>query len=207
MPATKLDFRKQFRELYAPARTPGLVDVPELAFLMIDGHGDPNTSEEYRQAIEALYSVSYTIKFTLKGRPDGVDFGVMPLEGLWWTADDSSATAWTEKSSWNWTAMIMQPEPVTTTVVEAAIEAAAARRTLPALPRLRFERFHEGLCAQVMYLGPYSDEGPTIARLHEYIAEQGYVLRGKHHEIYLGDPRRSAPEKLRTIIRQPAAAA
>lgn len=205
MAATKLDLKRELHELYVPGDEPCLVDVPDMRFLMIDGHGDPNTAAEFTAAIEALYAVSYTAKFAVKRAPGGIDFTVMPLEGLWW-ADDMSSFPALEKSTWSWTAMIMQPEPVTSEVVAAAREAAAARKSLPALELLRFETFHEGMCAHVMHHGPYADEAPTIARLHDFIAQQGYVLSGKHHEIYLGDPRRSAPERLRTVVRQPVAA-
>ncbi len=204
MSATKIDFKRELSGLYGAKAKPMIVDVPEMAFLMVDGHGDPNTADEYRHAIEALYSVAYTAKFIVKRAPGGVDFSVMPLEGLWWVEDMARFTT-AEKSEWQWTAMIMQPDPVTAEVIDAAREQAAKKRELPAIERMRFDRFHEGLAAQVMYRGPYSDEGPTIAALHAFIAEQGYALSGKHHEIYLGDPRRTAPEKLRTIIRQPAA--
>jgi len=200
----KIDFKRELKELYAPGREPALVEVPELAFLMIDGEGDPNTADEYREAVEALFAVSYAAKFVVKRSPRGIDFGVMPLEGLWWVADMSEFTI-EDKSGWSWTAMIMQPEPVTTEVVVAARGGAAKKKPLPALERLRFERFGEGRAAQVMHLGPYSAEGPTIARLHEFIAERGLEREGKHHEIYLKDPTRSAPENLRTVIRQPVA--
>ena len=202
MPTTKIDFKRELRELYAPGRTPVLVDVPEMAFLMIDGHGDPNTADSYREAIEALYTVSYTVKFAIKRGPAEIDFGVMPLEGLWW-AEDPTAFSRGERSQWSWTAMIMQPEVVKADIVEEACHEAAAKKPLPALDRLRYERFAEGPAAQVMYVGPYQDEGPTIAALHACIAEHGGTLTGKHHEIYLGDPRRAAPEKLKTVIRQP----
>lgn len=206
MTATKIDFKRLLHDHYSAARKPALVDVPELSFLMIDGHGDPNTSPEYREAVEALFSVSYTLKFTLKRAPGGIDYGVMPLEGLWWS-DDESDFATANKARWDWSAMIMQPDAVTGELVAAAIETATTRRPLAAAAKLRLEHFHEGLSAQVMYVGPYAEEGPTIAGLHEFIAEQGLPLSGKHHEIYLGDPRRLAPEKLRTIIRQPVATA
>jgi hypothetical protein len=202
MVSTKIDFKHEFRALYLPGREPGLVDVPEMGFLMIDGQGDPNTAAAYREAIEALYSVAYTVKFTIKGMPGGLDFGVMPLEGLWW-ADDMTAFGTGDRSSWKWTAMIMQPDVVTPEIVEEARDQAAAKRSLPALDLLRHQRFAEGRAAQLMYVGPYKDEGPTIRALHAFIADAGYALAGKHHEIYLGDPRRSAPEKLRTVIRQP----
>lgn len=201
MPATKVDLKRELPEFYAAGRTPALVEVPELLFLMVDGHGDPNTSPDYRDAISALYSVSYAAKFALK-RAGTIDYRVMPLEGLWWTADMANFST-AEKSGWEWTAMIMQPSQVTEEVLADATAKAAARRSLPALERLRLERFTEGLAAQVLHVGPYSTEGPTIAALHAFIAEHGYALVGKHHEIYLGDPSRSAPEKLKTIVRQP----
>jgi hypothetical protein len=206
VPATKkIDFKRELRDLYAAGREPSLVEVPTLAFLMVDGHGDPNTAAEYRDAVEALYAVAYAAKVAVKLAPDGIDFGVMPLEGLWWVPDMSRFTI-ENTSDWSWTAMIMQPEPVTAEIVRAARRKAAAKKSLPALELLRLERFREGLAAQIMHLGPYADEGPTIAQLHAFIAEQGYAPTGKHHEIYLSDPTRSAPEKLKTLIRQPVAA-
>ena len=202
MAATKVDFKREHKELYRAGLAPTLVDVPELAFLMVDGHGDPNTATEYTQAIEALYTVSYALKVAIKRAPDGFDYGVMPLEGLWWVPEMSDFTT-ASKSAWDWTAMIMQPDEVTQDLLEDAVTGATAKKSLPAAARLRLERFREGPAAQVMHIGPYSAEGPTIKRLHEFIAESGRTLRGKHHEIYLGDPRRSAPEKLKTVIRQP----
>jgi hypothetical protein len=206
MTATKVDFKVARKELYRASRDPALVDVPELAFLMLDGHGDPNTATEYTQAVEALYTVSYSLKFAIKRARDGLDYGVMPLEGLWWVADMSKFTS-SKKSDWDWTAMIMQPDQVTQDLLEDALANASAKKSLPAAAKLRLERFCEGPAAQVMHIGPYDAEGPTIKRLHELIAESGRTRRGKHHEIYLSDPRRSAPEKLRTIIRQPVDAA
>ena len=200
MAAAKVDFKRELRELYGPPRTASLVQVPELSFLMVDGHGDPNTSAEYREAVSALFSVSYAARFALK-RSGVIDYGVMPLEGLWWVPDISEFSI-EDKTAWDWTAMIMQPGEVTDPVLENARQA-AAKKELPALERLRLERFTEGLSAQVLHVGPYSAEGPTIARLHEFIAAQGYERAGKHHEIYLSDPGRAAPEKLKTIIRQP----
>jgi len=206
MTATKVDFKVAHKELYRASRDPALVDVPELAFLMVDGHGDPNTATEYTQAVEALYTVSYSLKFAIKRARDGLDYGVMPLEGLWWVADMSKFTS-SKKSDWDWTAMTMQPDQVTQDLLEDALANATAKKSLPAAAKLRLERFCEGPAAQVMHIGPYDAEGPTIKRLHELIAESGRTRRGKHHEIYLSDPRRSAPEKLRTIIRQPVDAA
>ena len=204
MSTTVVDLKRELHGLYSAKREPALVDVPDLPFLMIDGRGDPNTAPAYADAVQALYSVAYTIRFALKRRPDAVDAPVMPLEGLWWMPD--MATFSTEdKSQWNWTMMIVVPEQVTAQVVEGARSAAATKKPLASLSRVRRERYAEGRCAQVLHVGPYSAEGPTVAALHGFIAEHGYVLAGKHHEIYLGDPRRSAPEKLRTIVRQPVA--
>lgn len=191
------------KRLYAPPKTPVLVTVPPFDFIMIDGQGDPNSSAAYREAVEALYALSYTLTFALK--KDGVVERVRPLEGLWWSDDFADFTAG-RKDAWHWTAMIAQPAAVTPERFARAQAEAGAKRPLPGLARARLERFDEGPCAQVMHIGPYSAEGPTIARLHEFIRAQGCAFDGrrqKHHEIYLGDPRRAAPDKLKTIIRQP----
>jgi len=200
--ATKIDFKRELRELYAPTREPSLVEVPELAFLMIDGHGDPNTEPAYGKAIEALYTVAYTAKFDVKRAPDGIDYGVMPLEGLWWVPDMSKFTA-EDKSAWDWTMMIMQPDQVTVEVFEEARAKATKKKPLDAIGQIRLERFAEGPAAQIMHIGPYATEGPTIQHLHAFIAERGYERAGKHHEVYLSDPRRASPEKMKTIVRQP----
>ncbi|MEN8235451.1 MAG: GyrI-like domain-containing protein [Actinomycetota bacterium] len=198
----KLDLKRQYREFYAPsAKQCSLVDVPEMQFLMIDGVGDPNLEQSYREAIEALYAVSYTLKFTSK-KEDGIDYTVMSLEGLWWV-DDMTGFSLDDKSAWHWTAMIMQPDHITESHVATAVQEVRRKKGLPAIELLRLESFREGPAVQVMHLGPYSDEPPTIDRLHRHASEQGYRLRGKHHEIYLSDPRRTAPERLRTVIRQP----
>ncbi|HVF08881.1 MAG TPA: GyrI-like domain-containing protein [Actinomycetota bacterium] len=191
------------RDLYRPSvKEPVLVDVPEMSFLMVDGQGDPNTTPEYAEALNALYAVSYGVKFAVK-RSGSADFKVMPLEGLWWS-DRMSDFTQGRREGWKWTMMIAQPAVVTEDLVGEATES-ARKKDLPALDGLVFQRFHEGLCAQIMHVGPYSAEGPTIERLHDFIVEQGFSLGGKHHEIYLGDPRRSAPERLKTVIRQPVA--
>ncbi len=187
-----------------PAKQPQIVDVPAFAFLMVDGRGDPNTSQDYQDAVEALYTLSYTLKFALK-RAEGVNYAVAPLEGLWW-GDTMDEFLTGRRADWRWTMMIAQPSLVTPTWVERAREEAARKKNLPALPRLCFETFQEGLAAQIMHIGPYANEAPTIQRLHDFIQAQGGVFDGlqqKHHEIYLGDPNRSAPEKLKTVIRQP----
>ncbi|MBZ0290236.1 MAG: GyrI-like domain-containing protein, partial [Anaerolineae bacterium] len=178
-----------------------ILDVPPANFLMIDGTGDPNTAAEYTQAVEALYSLSYTLKFAIKKQQE-IDYPVMALEGLWW-ADDMTAFTAGDRDRWLWMMMIMQPDFVTVEQVEAARAEAAKKKDLPALPKIRYEPFHEGLSVQIMHIGPYSAEAPTIARMHAFIEESGHVPTGKHHEIYLGDPRRTAPEKLKTVLRQP----
>jgi len=197
----KIDLKKELKNLYNPPKEIVLVDVSEMNFLMIDGVGDPNTAQEYKDAIEALYTVSYTLKFMVKKEKE-VDYVVMPLEGLWWT-EPMSQFSMENKDIWKWTAMIMQPEYVTEEFFNRAIEQVKVKKNLPALSKIKFKSFHEGLSAQLMYIGPYSDEGPTIEKLHSFIKGKGYELRGKHHEIYLSDPNKSSPEKLKTVIRQP----
>lgn len=201
MPA--LDLKRQYKDLYSPpADGVSIVTVPPLLYLMIDGHGDPNTSQAYADAIGALYAIVYTAKVTLKKGGVALDYRVMPLEGLWW-AEDRADLLTGAKANWNWTMMIMQPESVTPERFAAAREQAMAKKGIAALADVRLDHVDEGLCAQIMYRGPYAAEGPTIMRLHAFIAEHGYIRTGKHHEIYLGDPRRTAPERLKTVIRQP----
>lgn len=198
----KVDLKKELKHLYQPsAKEVVQVEVPTFQFLMVDGEGDPNTSQEYAQAVEALFSVSYTAKFVVKKGAQGIDYAVMPLEGLWW-ADDMSAFIANDKATWKWTMMIMQPHFVANEVIEAAISEVKRKKGLPAVSKLRLEPFSEGLCAQVLHIGPFSEEGPTIERLHSFIdARTG--RDGKHHEIYLSDIRRADPAKWKTIIRHP----
>ncbi len=199
---TKIDFKLTYKDLYqASAKVAATVKVPSMNFLMIDGAGDPNTCPAYAEAVEALFTVSYAAKFMLKKGPAAVDYAVMPLEGLWW-AEDLRRFSAVDKSSWLWTAMIMQPDFVSAELIERALAEAGANKHLPALTRMRLERFDEGLCAQLLHVGPFSDEGPCIERLHQFIGHQGQ-LRGKHHEIYLSDIRRAEPSKWKTIVRQP----
>lgn len=199
----RIDLKRELKHLYSPsAKAVVEVDVPALRFLMIDGQGDPNTTPAYAEAVEALFSVSYTAKFMVK-RATGIDYAVMPLEGLWW-ADDHAAFAANDRARWRWTMMILQPDVVEDAVLEAAIAQVRDRKRLPAVHRLRLESFVEGRCAQVLHVGPFTGEGPTIERLHAFIAERGR-LAGKHHEIYLSDIRRAHPAKWRTVIRQPMA--
>ena len=196
-----LDLRRELAGCYAPSRTPALVDVPDLGCLLVDGRGDPNTSPAYRVAVESLFTLSYTLRFSVK-KEGLLDYKVMPLEGLWWTPDMADFSV-DDKDAWSWTMLIVQPDVVDQARLDQARSTAAARKALPGLDEVRLERWTEGLCAQVLHVGPYAEEGPTIAALHEFIAARGLDLSGKHHEIYLGDPRRSAPEKLRTLLRQP----
>ena len=199
----KIDLSRDLKPLYGPPKGKFVaVDVPKLKFLMIDGAGDPNTAQSYRDAMMALYATAYTAKFMLKLGPRKIDFRVMPLEGLWW-ADDMDDFRKARKDRWKWTAMIALPDAVTKADVKAAMAKAAEKKELPALKVLRLESFREGKAMQTLYLGPYADEGPTIEALHKAIADAGHKLRGKHHEIYMSDPRRTAPAKLKTIIRQP----
>jgi hypothetical protein len=197
---------KEHRPLYAPSpRHPAIVEVPELAFLMVDGRGDPETSEPFHDAMQALYSAAYTLKFTLKKTAPERDFKVAPLEGLWWVGEAAPTMDELQRGrdAWNWTLLIAVPDAVTAEEVAAALEAAARKKDLSAAGLVRLERFEEGLAVQVMHIGPYSKEAPTIERMHAFAAAEGYELRGRHHEIYLGDPRRTAPERLKTVLRHP----
>lgn len=201
----KIDLKKQFGTLYAPkAGTPVMVQVPSQAFLMIDGQGDPNTSPVYQEAVQALFSLSYALKFKVKKGAQAVDYGVMPLEGLWW-ADDPSAFAAGDRSAWLWTMMILQPPFVTAALIEETLAEVSRKKPLAALDRIRFEPFEEGRCAQVLHVGPFTAEGATIEALHAFIAASGASLRGKHHEIYLSDIQKADPAKWKTILRQPIA--
>jgi hypothetical protein len=198
----KIDLKSELKHLYqTSAKTVVQVDVPAFRFLMIDGKGDPNSSREYADAVEALFSVSYTAKFMLKKSAQGVDYAVMPLEGLWWS-DDMSAFVNNDRSKWKWTMMIMQPQFVDAALIQTAIAEVNRKKSLAATSALRLETFHEGVCAQTLHVGPFSAEGPTIQRVHAFIEARG-ELAGKHHEIYLSDIRRAAPAKWRTVIRQP----
>ena len=200
---TKIDFKKEFKALYRPSsKAFQLVDVTAMQFLMVDGHGDPNTAEEYQEAVEALYAVAYKIKFASKKELDK-DYVVPPLEGLWWAADMDSFTVKRDKSAWDWTMMIMTPEWVTEEMFSRAVKQVEESKHPPALSKVRLERYHEGLAVQILHIGSFDDEGPTLARLHqEYLPANDYVENGKHHEIYLSDPRKVAPEKLKTVLRQ-----
>jgi hypothetical protein len=199
---SKIDFKKEWKELYRPSKKKfSLVEVPTLQFLMVDGHGDPNTAPEYTEAVEALYAVAYKIKFLSK--KEGKDYVVPPLEGLWWAEDMTVFRSARDKSQWDWTMMIMTPEWVSEETYHAALEEVARKKNPPGLNKMRLEEYCEGLSVQILHLGSYEAEGPVLARMHDhFIPENGFKMNGKHHEIYLSDPRRTEPEKLKTILRQ-----
>ncbi len=199
----KIDYKKELKHLYKPsAKQVESVTVPAMNFLMIDGKGDPNTSQEFMDAIDALYPVAYALKFMVKKGGMEIDYGVLPLEGLWW-ADDMDNFSVDRKEDWKWTLMIMQPEFIAPAMVEEAIEQVKSKKNPVSLPQLRFESYEEGEAAQIMHIGPFSEEGPTIEKVHAFIEENGYERRGRHHEIYLSDTRKADPAKWKTIIRQP----
>ena len=198
----KIDFKKKLKHLYQPsAKEVVLVDVPAMNYLMVDGEGDPNKSQAYSDVIEALFIVSYTVKFMVKNGAMAIDYGVMPLEGLWWV-DDMSNFSTKDKSSWKWTMMIMQPEFVTREMIDNAITEVRKKKNPTAISKVRLEALSEGKCAQILHVGPFSEEGPTIEKVHQYIDARG-KRAGKHHEIYLSDIRKADPAKWKTIIRQP----
>ncbi|MCF4122602.1 GyrI-like domain-containing protein [Antribacter sp. KLBMP9083] len=199
----KYDVKKARRELYAPpSKDFTVVDVPELRYIAVGGRGDPNTSAAYAHAVEALYGVAYALKFSSKNAL-GRDFVVGPLEGLW-RADDPAAFLTRRKDSWEWTMMIGQPDWITEAMVRSALESVAKKKQNDALGDLRLLTLTEGTCVQILHIGSYDDEAPTLDRLHNrYLPDNGLTFNGDHHEIYLSDPRRTAPAKLRTILRQP----
>jgi hypothetical protein len=203
MEMSKVDFKKEYKELYVPPKDFVFVDVPEMQFLMVDGHGDPNVAQEYQEALEALYAVAYKIKFSSKKQLER-DYVVPPLEGLWWAEDMETFTTARDKSQWDWTMMIMTPEWVSPEIFVEAVEQVRKGKNPAALDKVRLESYQEGLSIQIMHVGSYDDEGPTLLKLHtKFLPENGYVENGKHHEIYLSDPRKVAPEKLKTVLRQP----
>lgn len=197
----KVDYKKELKHLYgSSSKKVVIVEVPSMNYFMVDGEGGP-AAESYQQAIEALYGLSFTVKFDVK-KGVGLDYTVMPLEGLWWAKDITAFSA-DRKDEWQWKMMIMQPDHVTAKHVNAATKQLREKKNPLALDKIRFESYHEGPSVQILHIGPYDDEGPTIAQMHKFIDENGYQLHMKHHEIYLSDPRRSKPEKLKTVLRQP----
>jgi len=203
----KTDLKRELATYRAPRGRFEIVEVPTLQYLMIDGHGDPNTSADYREALETLYPVAYGLKFLSKTELDR-DYTVMPLEALWWADDMASFTTVRDKSQWDWTVMILTPSWLGAPQFDAVLSAARRKGTAPRGDDIRLARFDEGLSVQTLHVGPYDDEGPVLARMHgEFLPAENLVPTGRHHEIYLSDPRRAAPEKLRTILRQPVARA
>ncbi len=200
----KLDYKKEFPDLYKPSlKTPTIIKIPEMTFFMVDGTGDPNTSEEYKNTVQILYNISYTLKMKVikKETPDK-DYVVPPLEGLWympkmdeWSMED--------KDKWQWTMMIRIPDFIEDTQIRKALKILKETKNPSSFSKLRYEKYNEGTCVQIMYLGPYDDEPPTIKKIHQYAEKNGYNLNGNHHEIYLSDPRRIEPKRLKTILRQP----
>lgn len=204
MKATKLDLKKELKGLYkASAKQVSIVTAPRLKIISITGKGDPNTSLDFKNAIHALFPVAYNIKFACK--KSGNDYTVMPLEGLWWSENMQDFLTG-NKDNWQWKIFIVQPDFVTEKDFNNSVDKISGKKDLPALRKIKFEILNEGPAAQILHIGPFSEEGPTIEKLHAFIKENGYSFNGlkqKHHEIYLSDMRRTAPEKLKTIIRQP----
>jgi hypothetical protein len=198
----KIDLRKDLKHLYQPSTSEvELVRVPKFNYLMVDGEGDPNNSQSFQEAVQALYTVAYTLKFMIK-KVKSVDYPVMALDGLWWM-DDMTQFSMENRGAWRWTLMILQPAVVTKSLFVKALNQAKEKKGFAALSKIRLEPYTEGLSVQIMHVGPYAEEASTIQKLHAVARERGCELRGKHHEIYLGDPRKSKPEKLKTVIRQP----
>lgn len=201
--AASTDFKKTLLSYRAKQGVFDVVEVPPLQYLMVDGHGDPNTAPEYAAAIAALYPVAYALKFHSK-RELGRDYVVPPLEGLWWADDMGSFTDARDKSQWHWTMMIMTPEWLDRDAVDAAITKVHAASAPPRLADVRLAPLAEGTCVQTLHVGSFDDEAPVLARMHdEIIPDVGFRMTGLHHEIYLSDARRVAPERRRTILRQP----
>lgn len=199
----KLDFKKTLDGYQARRGEFRLLDVPATQYLMVDGHGDPNTSQAYADALAALYPVAYAVKFASKNTMDR-DYVVPPLEGLWWADDMTTFTSARDKSQWDWTMMLMVPSWLGAQQVDEALDKVAQKTAPPALNKIRLDVINEGTCVQTLHVGSYDDEAPVLAEMHEQvIPNEGLRMTGKHHEIYLSDPRRVEPSRLRTILRQP----
>lgn len=201
---SKIDFKKTLKQFYnPPAGRFTVVDVPPMSFLMIDGAGDPNTAVAYTEAVEALMAAAFKTKFLSK-QELGRDYVVPPLEGLWWAEDWQAFTTRRDKEQWSWTMMVMTPDWVAADMVSTAVAEVEAAKGLPGLARLRLETYAEGLSVQILHIGSYEDEAPVLQRMHDqFMPREELMPAGKHHEIYLSDPRRVAPENLKTVLRQP----
>lgn len=199
----KIDLKSERKDLYRPPTRDFVeVVVPPITYLTFDGRGDPNTASEYAAGVAALYASAYTIKFGFRART-GDDFVVMPLEGLW-VSDDPTSFVERRKDEWSWTMMIALPDAVGADDIAAGLEGAAAKKPELPVAAVEVREIDEGRVLQIMHVGSYDDESPTLARLHdEVMPGAGLTWNGPHHEIYLGDPRRTAPERLKTILRQP----
>lgn len=199
----KIDLKKTIDGYRAREGEFRVLEVPEHRYLMVDGHGDPNTTPEYTHALAALYPVAYTLKFA-SARELGRDYVVPPLEGLWWADDMRAFTTHRDKTRWQWTLMLLLPPWIEDGMFEAAVEAVASRRSPQRLDEVRVQTLAEGRCVQTLHIGPYDEEAAVLHRMHEQIIpDAGLRLSGRHHEIYLSDARRVAPARLRTILRQP----
>ncbi|MGX6601464.1 GyrI-like domain-containing protein [Micromonosporaceae bacterium Da 78-11] len=203
----KVDFKRKIDAYHAVRDRFAVVDVPDLQYLMIDGHGDPNTGRAFPDAVEGFYPLAYRLKFASK-QTLGRDYVVMPLEGLWWADDMAAFTASRDKSRWDWTLMIMVPDWIDEDMVADATARITAKTPPRRLPEVRLGGLSEGRCVQTLHVGSYDDEAEVLARMHRrYLPDHGFRPAGRHHEIYLSDSRRTAPGKLRTILRQPVVAA
>ncbi|SIR74668.1 GyrI-like domain-containing protein [Microbacterium sp. RURRCA19A] len=201
--AAKIDFKKSLDGYQAKVGRFRVIEIPETRYLMIDGHGDPNTSPAYTQALQALYPVAYKLKFASR-RDLGRDYVVPPLEGLWWADDMDAFTTARDKSRWEWTMMLLVPDWIDDTMFAVAVDVVKATGSASRVEDVRIETLAEGRCVQTLHVGSFDDEAAVLDEMHqEFIPGQGLSLSGKHHEIYLSDARRTTPEKLRTILRQP----
>lgn len=203
----KVDLKKELDSYSAKRGELRLVEVPAMQYLMVDGQGDPNTSQEFQDAIEALYPVAYKLKFASKQQLDK-DYVVMPLEGLWWSDDMTTFTSARDKERWSWTLMILQPDWITYEMFEEAIQKVAEMKVPANLAKVRFEKLEEGLCVQTLHIGSFDDEATVLRRIHDsYIPQNGLRMTGRHHEIYLSDFRKVEASRLKTILRQPVSRA
>lgn len=197
------DLRRQLKPFFTAKTEPGVVRVPAVKYLYVEGKGDPRTGQEFREAIGALVTLAYTLKFSLKKSARPRELPIMPLQALWWMAGGRKFSTRAPRSAWRWRALLAVPGFVTRTMIDKARREALARRPSASLKKAKLTRWKEGLCAQVLHVGPYAAEMPTIDRLHEFIRARGYRPKGRHHEIYLSDPSRTPAKKLKTILRQP----
>jgi hypothetical protein len=197
------DWRKDLKRLYFPPTSKvEEVVVPKLKFLTIEGHGDPNSSEEFQKAVEALYAISYALKFTIKKQDPSKDFRVGPLEGLWWNTERGELVQG-KKGEWSWKAMILIPNFIEAEAIEGVRKVAMSKKDNPSLKKVVVEELEEGRSAQITHVGPWSEEAESIKKVMDFIKDKGSAPKGKHHEIYMSDPRRVPPKRLKTVIRQP----